>query len=92
MKLNRSWLMTLGLVGLGAALILPSLGISLGALLPFLFILLCPLMHLFMMRGGHGGHAGHDHGTGAAEPPPPPAQAPPPAAEKKALEGGTGSA
>jgi hypothetical protein len=27
-------------------------------ILPFFFILLCPLMHLFM-HGGHGGH-GHD--------------------------------
>ncbi|MEX2469297.1 MAG: DUF2933 domain-containing protein [Pseudohongiellaceae bacterium] len=26
--------------------------------LPFLIILLCPLMHLFM----HKGHGGHDHG------------------------------
>jgi hypothetical protein len=28
--------------------------------LPYLLILLCPLMHLFM-HGGHGGH-GHSHG------------------------------
>jgi hypothetical protein len=27
------------------------------ALLPYALILLCPLMHLFMMRG-HGGHGG----------------------------------
>ena len=26
--------------------------------LPFLIILLCPLMHIFM----HGGHGGHQHG------------------------------
>ena len=26
--------------------------------LPFLFLLACPLMHIFM----HGGHGGHDHG------------------------------
>ncbi|MDK9703017.1 MAG: DUF2933 domain-containing protein [Sulfuritalea sp.] len=31
----------------------------LGAL-PFLLLLACPLMHLFM----HGGHGGHDHGGG----------------------------
>lgn len=30
--------------------------------LPFLILLACPLMHLFM-HGGHGGHGGHDdHG------------------------------
>lgn len=28
-------------------------------ILPFLLILVCPLMMLFMMRGMHGG--GHDH-------------------------------
>jgi hypothetical protein len=27
--------------------------------LPFLFLLACPLMHIFM----HGGHSGHDHGN-----------------------------
>lgn len=26
--------------------------------LPFLILLLCPLMHVFM-HGGHGGHGGH---------------------------------
>jgi hypothetical protein len=28
--------------------------------LPYLLILACPLMHLFM-HGGHGGHGGHQH-------------------------------
>ena len=32
--------------------------------LPFLLLLACPLMHMFM-HGGHGGHGGHgDHGSG----------------------------
>lgn len=31
-------------------------------LLPYAFFLLCPLMHLFMMRG-HGGHGGHGGGN-----------------------------
>jgi Protein of unknown function (DUF2933) len=56
MKLNRSWLMLLCLVGMGAVFILPALGISLGA---FLLILLCPLSHLLMMQGMRGGHEGH---------------------------------
>jgi len=30
------------------------------AALPFLILLLCPLMHIFM-HGGHG-HGGHEHG------------------------------
>lgn len=28
--------------------------------LPYLLILVCPLMHMFM-HGGHGGHGGHAH-------------------------------
>jgi hypothetical protein len=36
--------------------------------LPFLLLALCPLMHLFMHGGGHGGHAGGpgDRGAGAS--------------------------
>ncbi len=34
----------------------------LGAL-PFLILLACPLMHMFM-HGGHGHGHGHDHGAG----------------------------
>ncbi len=34
----------------------------LGAL-PYLLVLACPLMHLFM-HGGHGGHGGHSHNDG----------------------------
>lgn len=29
--------------------------------LPYLFLLACPLMHLFMHRGHHGGNGGHKH-------------------------------
>jgi len=36
------------------------------AALPFLVILACPLMHLFM-HGGHGGHGNHQHKTGAEQ-------------------------
>lgn len=42
-------------------------------ILPWLLILACPLMHLFMHHG-HGGHTGHSrhdhasHGTGASQP------------------------
>ena len=33
--------------------------------LPYLLILACPLMHLFMHHG-HGGHGGHDPDSGNA--------------------------
>lgn len=37
--------------------------------LPFLLLLACPLMHVFMHHG-HGGHGGHgDHPMHADEPP-----------------------
>ncbi len=87
MKLNRSWLMALCLVGLGALLVLPSLGIGIGSIFGFLLVLLCPLSHFFMMRGGHGGHADHSHSPAPAD------QAasvgPPevPTSDKKALKG-----
>ncbi len=35
--------------------------------LPFLLILLCPLMHFFM-HGGHGGHGGDSDDRGASGP------------------------
>jgi hypothetical protein len=31
-----------------------------------LLLLACPLMMMWMMRGGHGGHAGEGHTHGAA--------------------------
>lgn len=38
----------------------------LGQTWPYLLLLLCPLMHVFMHGGhgghGHGGHGGHRHG------------------------------
>ena len=43
-----------------------------GQYLFFLLILACPLMMVFMMRGGHGhGHGGHAqaHGTNGAQEP-----------------------
>jgi hypothetical protein len=66
MKLNRSWLMVLCVVGMGAFLVLPALGIGLGSVLPFLLILLCPLSHILMMRRGQG--CGHDHDREASTP------------------------
>lgn len=37
------------------------------ALLPYVFILVCPLMMLFMMRGMHGRRSDNAHGQGAVD-------------------------
>jgi hypothetical protein len=54
---SPSGLLLLAIVALAAVYAVAEHGDHLVALLPFAFILLCPLMHLFM----HGGHGGHDH-------------------------------
>lgn len=41
-------------------------------ILPYLLLLACPLMHLFM-HGGHGHHHGGGKASGAAQEPAPPA-------------------
>ena len=50
------WAITVAFAALGAYLLATHSGHILSAL-PYLLLLLCPLMHLF----GHGGH-GHGHG------------------------------
>lgn len=48
--------------------------------LPFLLLLACPLLHMFMHRG-HGSHGGGDDGnSGSAPPVDKPAERPPPPA------------
>lgn len=38
--------------------------------IPYLFLLACPLMHLFHGHGhGHHDHQGHDHGRKKEDPP-----------------------
>lgn len=53
-------------VAVAAILAVGVFGVPLNTLFVYGLVLLCPLMHLFMMRG-HGGHGGHgDHaGQGA---------------------------
>jgi len=47
-------------VALGAAAtVVLVAGVPVGRLLPWLLVLACPLMMLFMHRGGHGGHRSH---------------------------------
>jgi hypothetical protein len=50
------WIVTLALAGLGIYLFATHTG-HISTALPYLPLLVCPLMHLFM----HGGH-GHHHG------------------------------
>lgn len=69
----------IGLIVLGAVagyfLVMEHLAHVVGAL-PYLLLLVCPLMHVFMHRG-QGGHGHHqtdktiDHGSKKTEPPPP---------------------
>ncbi len=57
------WLV-IGVIAVGAYFLIIKHKEHVLGLLPFLFILLCPLMHVFMHRhhGGHGGH-GNMHGN-----------------------------
>ena len=75
----RSWwaspvgIVTLGFLAVaGYFLITEHTAHVLGAL-PWLLIAACPLMHLFMHHGHHGGH---DHSTGAGRPDSEPKQKP----------------
>ncbi len=53
-------LAALGLIGAVSYFLLVEHRAHLFEFLPFLILLLCPLMHVFM-HGGHGGHGGHEH-------------------------------
>lgn len=65
-KPESFWMSGRGLVALGAIAILGYFLVMehrahLVAWLPYLILLLCPLMHLFMHHGhGHGSHQGDD--------------------------------
>ena len=58
---------SIGLIVIGAVagyfLLTEHLAHVVGAL-PYLLLLACPLMHVFMHKG-HGGHGGHGGGAGA---------------------------
>jgi hypothetical protein len=58
-------LAALGLIGAASYFLLMEHRQHVWQYLPFLIILLCPLMHVFM-HGRHGGHGGHgSHGDQA---------------------------
>ena len=56
---SRTTMVLLGLLVVAAFVLLAGQTDQVFALLPFLLILACPLMHLFMMHGGHGSHDQH---------------------------------
>ena len=58
---GRAGLVLLGFLAIGAFFLLSEHRAHLLGFLPWLLLLACPLMHLFM-------HHGHDHGGGASRP------------------------
>ena len=57
---SRAGLVCLGLLAIGGVLLFTEHRAHVLGVLPWLFLLACPLMHVFMHRG-HGGHGGHQH-------------------------------
>ncbi|MBI4080997.1 MAG: DUF2933 domain-containing protein [Candidatus Lambdaproteobacteria bacterium] len=60
-------LLLLGVIAIAGAALLIQFWTSALAALPWLLVLACPLLHVFMHRG-HGGHGGHGHGNPAPGP------------------------
>ena len=62
---SRSGLVLLGFLAIAGFFLITELTAHFFGVLPWLFVLACPLMHVFM-HGGHGGgsdaHAGHQAG------------------------------
>ena len=59
-RLTRTVLTTLGLLGIVGFLVATEHGAHFLGVLPFLILLACPFLHLFM-HGGHGRHGEHGH-------------------------------
>jgi len=55
---SRGGLVLLALLAIGGTLLLTEHRAHVLGYLPFLILLACPLLHMFM-HGGHGGHGGH---------------------------------
>ena len=60
---SRSGLVLIGFLAIGAFFLLTEHRAHLLGILPFLLLLLCPLMHWFHGHGSHEGHSDHDAGT-----------------------------
>ena len=57
---SRSFLVFLALAAMGILLLWSEHRAHILGALPWLFLLACPLLHVFM-HGGHGGHGGHGY-------------------------------
>lgn len=60
---SRAFLVFLGFAAIAIVLLWEEHKAHILGTIPFLFILACPLMHIFM----HGGRGGHHHGSGPAD-------------------------
>ncbi len=65
---SRAGLVMLGFLAIGGVLLFTEHRAHVLGALPYLLLLACPLMHLFM----HGGHGGHHHHSTRQEPDRPP--------------------
>ena len=64
---SRAFLVFLGFAAIALVLLWEEHKAHILGTIPYLFILACPLMHIFM-HGGHGGHGGHhERGTDRRE-------------------------
>jgi hypothetical protein len=66
---SRTGLVLLAFLAIAAFFLITEHTAHVFAALPYLLLLLCPVIHLFMHRGhgSHAGHDGHDHGVGGKE-------------------------
>ena len=58
---SRSGFILIGFLAIGAFFLLTEHRAHLLGILPFLLLLLCPLLHFF--HGGHDEHSGHETGS-----------------------------
>lgn len=66
---SRGFIVFLGFAAIALVLLWKEHSAHILGAIPYLFLLACPLMHLFM-HGGHGGHGAHHGHGGGAEPKP----------------------
>jgi hypothetical protein len=64
---SRAFLVFLGFAGIALVLLWKEHSAHILGAIPYLFLLACPLMHIFM-HGGHGGHGAHHGSRGGTTP------------------------